>query len=165
MTTRYRSIPSATTDVTAANVLSRMLAGIGFRFYWATEGLSDELYAFRPCDGARSVGETIDHVWDLLNWTYCATGEAGPTKPGSGKLLRDGALDLIGRLQDALSQRDESALLSIELLGKPFWPIINGPLSDVLAHTGQIATLRRLAGSPAPESNPFEGTPPRGWAG
>lgn len=162
MSTRYRAIPAPPTDVTAAHVLSRLLAGTGFRFYWATEGLTDELYAFRPCDGARSIGETIDHVWDLLHWTYGATGQAGPTKPSGARLLREGALDLIGRLQDELSQKDEAALLSIMLLGKPFWPIINGPLSDVLAHTGQIATLRRLAGSPALESNPFEGTPPRG---
>jgi len=164
MASRFRSISSSTAEVTAASVLSRLLAGIGFRFYWATEGLTEDLYAFRPCDGARSVGETVEHIWDLLNWIYCATGQAGPSKPESATLLREGALDLIGRLQDEVSKMDEAALLSIELLGTPFWPVINGPLSDVLAHTGQIATLRRVAGSPAPDSNPFEGTPPRGWA-
>lgn len=102
----------------------------------------------------------MEHVWDLVHWTCCAAGLEGPSKPTGASLLREGALDLIGRLQDEVSQRDESALLSIEMLGKPFWPVINGPLSDVLAHTGQIATLRRLAGVPAPDSNPFEGTPP-----
>lgn len=129
MNTRYRVVASSTADVTAATVLSRMLAGIGFRFYWATEGLSEHVYAFRPCEGARSIADTIEHVWDLLNWTYGATGQAGQAKPGGVALQREGALDLIGRLP----------------------------------HIGQIATLIRLAGSPAPESNPFEGTPPRGW--
>ena len=86
---RYYSMPTPPGDITAENIICRLLAGIGFRFYWATEGLGVETYAFEPCEGARSIGETIEQF-------------------------------------------------------------------------GQIATLRRVAGSPVPDSNPFEGTPAPG---
>jgi hypothetical protein len=30
----------------------------------------------------------------------------------------------------------------------PIWNLINGPLSDVLYHTGQIVSFRRTSGNP-----------------
>ena len=158
MTLRYRTLAPSRDSVSGARVVARLLAGMGFRLYWATEGLNTELYGFRPCEGARSIGETLDHVWELLSWTHTAMSHAAARKPDDVVLLRDGSLELISRLQDRFSEMEDTDLLAIELLGQPFWPVINGPLSDVLTHIGQIAMLRRVAGSPAPDSNPFEGT-------
>jgi hypothetical protein len=45
--------------------------------------------------------------------------------------------------------------------GRPFWHIINGPISDALSHVGQINSFRRLAGNPTPKANVFTGSPPR----
>lgn len=162
MNNRYHTLPAAPEDITAATVICRLLAGMGFRLYWATDELTEELYAFQPSEGARSIGETIEHIWDLLHWLYTALESEGKTKPDSPEALRDGALELITLLEDWFSTIDEEELATIYLLKEPFWPIINGPLSDVLTHIGQIATVRRLAGSPASISNPFEGTPPPG---
>ena len=39
----FQSIPKAPTAMTSENLLSRMIQGLGFRYYWATEGL-------RPAD-------------------------------------------------------------------------------------------------------------------
>jgi len=52
MENRYHSIPATPDEITAVNIICRMLAGMGFRFYWATEELTEEIYAFQPCDGA-----------------------------------------------------------------------------------------------------------------
>jgi hypothetical protein len=162
MENRYHVLPAPPDEITAANIICRMLAGIGFRFYWATEALPEKAYAFRPGEGARSIGETVEHIWDLLNWTYSAMDPAGKAKPGGAKQMREDALELIAILEERFSNMDTDALAALHLLNQLFWPVINGPLSDVLTHVGQIATLRRMAGSPVPDSNPFEGTPPPG---
>ena len=156
-------MPEIPDEITAVNIICRMLAAIGFRFYWATEELTEETYAFQPGEGARSIGETVEHIWDLLNWIYRAIDSAGKAKPSGAKPLREGALELIAILEETFSKMDNEALAAVQILKQhPFWLIINGPLSDTLTHIGQIATLRRIAGSPVLDSNPFEGTPPPG---
>ena len=162
MENRYHSMPATPHEITALNIICRMLAGMGFRFYWATEELTEETFTFQPCEGARSIGETVEHVWDLLNWVYRAIDPAGKVKPSGAKLLREGALELIAILEETFSKIDNEKLAGIQIRKQPFWLIINGPLSDVLTHIGQIAILRRIAGSPAPDGNPFKGTPPPG---
>ena len=57
------------------------------------------------------------------------------------------------------SKMNIEELAAKQILKKSFWPLINGPISDVLTHIGQIATMRRIAGSPVFDSNPFDGTP------
>ena len=39
----------------------------------------------------------------------------------------------------------------------PIWYLINGPISDVLTHIGQIASWRRIAGNPVERVSPFSG--------
>lgn len=162
MKNRYHSMPAMPDEITAVNILCRLLAGMGFRYYWATDQLSDETYAFQAGRGTRSIAKTIEHIWDLLNWTYSAIDPSGNTKPSGSRLLRESTLVLIARLEEAFSKMDTEELAAIQILNHPFWLVINGPLSDVLTHIGQIATMRRIAGSPVPKSNPFEGMPPPG---
>ncbi|MFC1606354.1 DinB family protein [Candidatus Latescibacterota bacterium] len=157
---RYHSMPVIPDEISAGNIICRMLAGMGFRFYWATDELTEETYAFQPCEGARSIGETVEHIWDLLNWIYRTTGTAGKIKPSGAQHLRESTLELIAILEDAFSKMDNKELAAIHIHKHPFWLIINGPISDILTHIGQISVLRRMAGTPAPGSNPFEGTPP-----
>ena len=38
----YREIPDVDVEYTSGTVLARMIDGLGFRFYWATEDLRDE---------------------------------------------------------------------------------------------------------------------------
>ena len=42
-----------------------MVDGLGFRYYWATEGLRDEDLAYKPSEEARTTSETIDHIYGL----------------------------------------------------------------------------------------------------
>ncbi|KAA3612691.1 MAG: hypothetical protein DWQ05_18765 [Calditrichaeota bacterium] len=160
MKNKYYTLPDFPTNISAPNIICRMLAGIGFRFYWATEELTEVDYAFQPCEGARSIGATIEHIWDLLNWIYCTIEPDGKSKAGAAKQWRESSLELIEILEDSFSKMEKEDLAALQILQRPFWLIINGPLSDVLTHIGQIATLRRIAGKPAPDSNPFTGTAP-----
>ena len=61
----YREIPDYPDKYTAGTATARMIDGLGFRFYWATDGLSQKDLDYRPSDMARSSEETVDHVYNL----------------------------------------------------------------------------------------------------
>ncbi|MEJ2112631.1 MAG: hypothetical protein P8X62_02620 [Flavobacteriaceae bacterium] len=61
----YNQIPDYPESYTAGTVSARMLDGLGFRYYWATENLREEDLAFRPNEDARSSAETINHIYGL----------------------------------------------------------------------------------------------------
>ena len=69
----YYEIPEASEQFTAGTVAARMIDGLGFRYYWATEGLTKEDLKFRPNADARATGETIDHIYGLSKVIVNAT--------------------------------------------------------------------------------------------
>ncbi|MFT5959604.1 MAG: hypothetical protein ACI8VJ_001363, partial [Polaribacter sp.] len=44
----YYQIPKMEESYTAQNTVARMVDGLGFRYYWATEGLRAEDLAYQP---------------------------------------------------------------------------------------------------------------------
>ena len=50
----FQDITEYPTSFTGENILARMVDGLGFRYFWATEGLREEDLAFRPVPEARS---------------------------------------------------------------------------------------------------------------
>ena len=65
MQEKLREIPEAPEAYSAATVAARMVEGLGFRFYWATEGLRPEDLAYKPSEEARTTEETINHIYGL----------------------------------------------------------------------------------------------------
>ena len=61
----YYEIPEHADSYTAGSVASRMLDGLGFRYYWATEGLRVEDLEYKPSESGRTSAETIDHLLGL----------------------------------------------------------------------------------------------------
>ncbi|MDX1315777.1 MAG: hypothetical protein R3356_09775, partial [Eudoraea sp.] len=61
----YSEIPEYPDTYTAGSVVSRMIDGLGFRYYWATEELREVDLAYRPGDDSRSADETLDHILGL----------------------------------------------------------------------------------------------------
>ena len=61
----YHQIPDYPKKYTAETVAARMVDGLGFRYYWATEELRTEDLNFRPSDMARSSLETMEHILGL----------------------------------------------------------------------------------------------------
>jgi hypothetical protein len=148
--------------LSAGSVVARLLDGLGFRFYWATEGLRPENYAFRPAKDTKSIEELTMHIWQLMNWV--STGALKTKqyrKPRNGPEAREQALIIIHDLKEAMLAMSDEELGKLTLFGKPFWHIINGPLSDALTHTGQINSFRRINGNPCAGANVFKGEPPK----
>ena len=157
----YYRIPETPENMTATTVLIRLLDGLGFRYRWATEGLRAEDMEFQPCSTSMKVWELLAHIhWLLIVSEEFITGEFI-----TGKELekvpqvrlderRKKTLDTVVSIREALMGLDDEYLENI-------WNLINGPLSDVLTHVGQIASWRRINDNPWRKAFVFYGEPPK----
>ena len=157
----YYRIPPYPDAVSGTTTLVRLLDGLGFRFRWSTEGLSDDDYGFRPAPDCMSIDELVRHVWGLVNWVCLSVGLERFRKEDDIAIARTSVMEMIYALREALSAMSDEELRDITIDGRPFWHIINGPISDALTHVGQINSFRRQAGNPTPKANVFVGSPPR----
>jgi hypothetical protein len=72
----------------ANGVLLRLIDGLGYRFYWAIEGLTADDASFSPGHGAMSIDKLIEHVWGLFNWIHLnVLGAAWPEERPSGSAM------------------------------------------------------------------------------
>ncbi len=157
----YYEIPDPPRSYTATTVVARMIDGLGFRYYWATEGLRSEDLAFQPSKDARTSLETIKHIYGLsriiVNSTMKTPTEFGLDEPAlSFEDLRRKTLEnFLAASQRLKSSRDKD-LNEFKMIFKrdslsttfPFWNEINGPIADALWHVGQVITFRRSSGNP-----------------
>lgn len=162
----YFEIPEAPDNYTAASVAARLVDGLGFRYYWATEGLNALDLTFRPSEEARTLMETLEHIEGLTKVLLNAIQQLPNTSSDkSGKEdkmsftdLRQQTLEQIKSASEFLKQPDanlEDFDMTFESdKGKkkyPFWNLINGPISDAIWHVGQVVSFRRSAGNPLPK--------------
>ena len=52
-------------NYSAGNIVTRMLDGLGYRFYWASDSLSERDLAYRPAESDKTCEETILHIYNL----------------------------------------------------------------------------------------------------
>ncbi len=157
----YAEIPDYPPQYTAESVIVRLIDGVGFRFYWATEGLRPEDLAFRPTKESRTSEETIDHILGLSTVVLNAlrnevnTRSGEETSPLTFEVKRQKTLENLKTASDILKsgkQKLEDSKMVFKNGDKsteyPFWNEINGPISDALWHIGQVVTFRRSSGNP-----------------
>ena len=154
----YYEIPEASETYTAGTVVARMVDGLGFRYYWATEGLRVEDLAFKPSQDARTTGETVDHIYGLSK-TILNSALKKPNVPIEEAEMtfdekRAKTLNLLKQAADIFrDSRDLTEFTMVFQRGEntteyPFWNQINGPIADALWHCGQVITHRRTSGNP-----------------
>ena len=66
----YRSIPDVPEGLYAQQAMARMVDGLGFRFYWASESLRPEDLAFGPEGEGRNVMQTRSKRFPLQEHEY-----------------------------------------------------------------------------------------------
>ena len=167
----YYQIPEAPATFTPATVAARMVDGLGFRYFWATEGLTEKDIAYKPTEDSRTSLETLQHI-DGLTFILLNAVNKKSTIGSSGfeKLtfeeLRTKTLLQIQQASEILKKPDAN-LEDFDMIfertnGKqeyPFWNLVNGPIADALWHVGQIVTFRRSSGNPLPKGvNVLQGT-------
>ncbi len=167
----FYEIPDFPEDYSSGNILSRMIDGLGYRYHWATEGLGENDLAFRPSEDARTTLETLEHIHGLsLTIRSACAGEArvsaaNPTSYGYDELRELTLQNLLearnfieGKSSEDLSEMSLSFQSGDSTSDYPFWLLINGPIADVIYHSGQIISFRRSSGNPAsPKMNVFTG--------
>ncbi len=147
----YSSLPPVPTEISTTNVLSRMIDGLGFRYRWATEDLTEENLQFRPVESSMSIQEVMVHIYDLAYSTNRIFG-GEVEKDNSINQIRERTLQLITALSKRLLMMDDRQFESLvtKEARYPFWYWLNGPVADALTHVGQITSWRRMAGNPQP---------------
>ena len=88
----YYELPEAPGAYTTGTVAARIVDGLGFRYYWAAEGLRDEDLAWSHGDEARSSMSTIRHIYGLtaplVNATRRQPTVGGAPTPDTFQALR-----------------------------------------------------------------------------
>jgi hypothetical protein len=157
----YREIPPAPDTYNACTVAARMIDGLGFRYYWATEGLRPADLEYRPSPEGRTLAETISHIDDLAEVVHHAVAQQTVLRgveraPKTFAEQRASTLLRLKAASDILRSSHPQQMEDFKLLFQrgerrseyPFWNNLNGPLADAMWHVGQVVLLRRAAGNP-----------------
>jgi hypothetical protein len=157
----YYQIPEYPEKYTAETVAARMVDGLGFRYYWATEGLRDVDLDYQPSDEARTSKETLEHIYELTKILINTTQQKATVFPNTDKKLsfkelRKQTLLNIQSASQQLKSTTKSDLSEFNMVFQsgdnqtefPFWNLLNGPIADALWHVGQVVSFRRNSGNP-----------------
>lgn len=132
-------------------VLRHMVATVAYRGGIAVADAPENFATFRPHETARTPGEILAHIGDLLQGSlYLVKGEMVflTSAPLSWK-------EETARFIFAVKEFD-CYLASDESLACPVEKLVQGPIGDALTHVGQIVMLRRMAGAPIKPEGYFE---------
>lgn len=164
----YYTIPDTPAAYSASTVAARFVDGLGFRYYWATVGLTDKDLNYQPSRGARTCMETLEHINGLTEILVNAVNKKANRFDGAAnkKLsylqLRDKTLMNIQTASELLKHPnktlDDLAMVFENEGGKTeysFWNLINGPIEDAIWHVGQVVSFRRASGNPLPKGVNF----------
>ena len=157
----YKVIPDYPAEYTPGNVTARLVDGLGFRYYWATEGLTEENLQYKSNDEGRTIDQTIDHIWGLTRIAMNSTKKVATTFDVNSTEMtfqekRRQTLGFIKLASDNLRKCSQKDFEEMDMIFKspngtqtyPFWNQLNGPIADALWHVGQVVSMRRGAGNP-----------------
>jgi hypothetical protein len=134
---------------TDRDFLRHTVATLAYRGGKAIRDVPDGFGDFRTGDGtSRTPSQILAHIGDLLDWLLSQARGAETWKPHPPA---DWTSD-VNRFFAGLAALD-AYLASEAPLGAPARQIFQGGVADALTHVGQIAYLRRLAGSPVRGEN------------
>lgn len=155
----YATIPEAPENFTAGAVVSRIIDGLGFRYYWASEGITADDLKYTPGNDGRSLEQTIDHIYGLsaviLNAAKKSPNDRTTTPEKLGPVeQRKRTLENLKEASVLFAASTDLNAHNIIFKNKkgtatyPFWNGLNGPIEDAIWHAGQLVVLRRSAGNP-----------------
>ena len=167
----YEEIGDSPETYTSATVAARMIDGLGYRYYWATEGLREEDLNFKPSDDARTTMETIFHLYGLSGTIVNASKNAPNIRPAENvpegyEALRAATLKNLAEASEILKKNPDQDMSELKVIFQngenrsefPYWNMINGPIADAIYHTGQVVSFRRSSGNPMnPKVSVFSG--------
>jgi uncharacterized damage-inducible protein DinB len=129
-------------------LLRHFLAALAYRTQKALRGAPDGFGTFQPGHQARTPADLVRHMTSVLGYarTFFVGGRYWPEP------LPDLASE-VARFHDMLADLARHLDAGTEPRGTTEERLLQGPFADAMTHAGQLALLRRLAGSPVPPEN------------
>ena len=160
----FYEITEIPNEINSTNIMVRMIEGLGFRYHWATENITEKDLKYRPSKDAMSNYETIEHIYDLSNTIYNSS-KSLPNIRSQKKTsmdfisLRKETLNNLKLTHEVFTSFNDEDLKNVKIIFQgnsgnyefPIWNLINGPISDAIYHTGQLVSFRRTSGNPIPK--------------
>lgn len=154
----YFEIPESPESYSEGAIVARMIDGLGFRFYWATDSLRPEDLMYKPSEEARTTEETVDHILGLsttiVNSALHKVNEGNDFSKLSFDQKRELTLTNLKRAAEIFRVNDSIDSFTVSFKRKdgvrtfPFWNQISGPIADAIWHSGQVVSFRRASGNP-----------------
>ena len=132
----------------ARQLLRHILATVAYRGAKALRGAPEHFSSFHIGDKTRTPAQILAHIGDLFDWGL-SIAQGNQTWHDSTPLPWN---DEVERFFATIRKFDEY-LASSEPLHGSAEGLFQAPIADALNHIGQIAMLRRLAGSPIKGEN------------
>ena len=129
-------------------LLRHTVATLAYRGGKTLRGAPESFADFRVAEGTRTPAQILAHIGDLMDWA-CSQAKGAEEWHNSTPLPWPQEVD---RFFAAVKSFDEY-LASQAPLETPAERLFQGAVADALTHVGQLAMLRRLAGSPVKGEN------------
>ena len=129
-------------------MLRHFLAALAYRTQKALRGAPESFFSFQIAPKVRTPLELVRHMESVLGYarTFFIGGEYNQTP------LADVQAEVV-RFHATLEELARLLESDAPLKGITPEKLLQGPFSDAMTHAGQIAMLRRLAGSPVEPEN------------
>jgi len=128
--------------------LRHTVATVAYRGGKAVRGAPDSFASYSPDGSPRTAGKILAHIGDLYDWALTqARGAEAWTDSEPLPWPQE-----VERFHAALRRFDDY-LASDAPIAAPLERIFQGAVADSLAHVGQLAMLRRLAGAKMKSEN------------
>jgi hypothetical protein len=131
--------------------LRHTLATLAYRGGKTLRGAPADFANYRSGESSRTPLEILTHIGDLIEWALSICEGRHDWKPVKPKSW-DEQVERFFAVLEKFDQR----LASDQPLGNPPEKLFQGPIADAFTHVGQIAMLRRMAGSPVKAENYFK---------
>ena len=136
-------------DPTVA-LLRHTLATLAYRGGKTLRGAPESFATFRASESTRTPAEILAHIGDLFDWAISIADGRMEWHDSTPLPWADETARFFDRLG-----RFDARLATGESLGMTVEKLFQGPVADAFTHFGQIAMLRRMAGSPVRGENYF----------
>ena len=130
------------------DLLRHTLATLAYRGGKAVRGAPETFADFRISANGRTPAQILAHIGDLLDWAL-SIAKGKETWRNSPPFAWPKEVE---RFHAALGALDAHLAAGEPLEASPE-RLFQGPIADALTHVGQLAMLRRLAGSPVRGEN------------
>jgi hypothetical protein len=129
-------------------LLRHFLAALAYRTQKALRGAPDSFGEFRAGTHVRTPHELVWHMTGVIGYARTMLHGGRFTPPRVDTFAQE-----VARFHEtlaALRADFADAALTAQITDEQF---LQGPLADAMTHAGQLAMLRRMAGSPVPSEN------------